>query len=144
MDELYEAFARAEATAAVSEELERLIRERRKVEAMTRGGLTHERPEQEAAEDLMAEIMPMLERIGDEIEKMLGGTGRRGTEGGKATDTAPPPASVSRPAATLAARRTELDRLLRPELERPGIVGTGPAVARVAGAAVGQGSEWQA
>jgi ATP-dependent Clp protease ATP-binding subunit ClpA len=147
IDVLDEACAHAQATAAVSEELDRLIRERRKVEAMIRRGLTHERPEQEPAEDLMAEIMPMLERIGDEIEKMLGGTGRRGTagvEGGKATDTAPPPASASRPAATLAARRTELDRLLRAELERQGIVVTGQAVARVVGAAVGKGIEWQA
>jgi ATP-dependent Clp protease ATP-binding subunit ClpA len=147
IDVLDEACAHAQATAAVSAELDRLIRERRKVEAMIRRGLTHERPEQEPAEDLMAEIVPMLERIGDEIEKMLGGTGRRGgagAEGGKATDTAPPPASVSRPAATLAARRAELDRLLRAELERQGIVVTGQAVARVVGAAVGKGIEWQA
>jgi hypothetical protein len=95
----------------------------------------------------MAEIVPMLERIGDEIEKMLGGGGRPGTagsEGANATDTAPPPASVSRPAATLATRRAELDRLLRAEFERQGIVVTGQAVARVVGAAVGKGIEWQA
>src|SRR5713226_6410169 len=110
IDVLDEACAHAQATAAVSEELDRLIRERRKVEAMIRRGVTHERPEQEPAEDLMAEIGPMIERIGQEIEKMLGGTGRRGaagSEGGKATDTAPPPANLSRPAATLAARRAQ-------------------------------------
>jgi ATP-dependent Clp protease ATP-binding subunit ClpA len=147
IDVLDEACAHAQATAAVSEELDRLIRERRKVDAMIRRGLTHERSEHEPAEDLMAEIVPMLERIGDEIEKMLGGTARRGAagaEGGKATDTAPPPAIVSRSAGTLAARRAELDRLLRAELERQGIVVTGQAVARVVGAAVGKGIEWQA
>jgi ATP-dependent Clp protease ATP-binding subunit ClpA len=147
IDVLDEACAHAQATAAVSEELDRLIRERRKVDAMIRRGLTHERPAQEPAEDLMAEIVPMIERIGQEIEKMLGGTGRRGaagSEGGKATDTAPPPANLSRPAATLAARRAELDGLLRAELERQGIVVTGQAVARVVGAAVGKGIEWQA
>jgi ATP-dependent Clp protease ATP-binding subunit ClpA len=147
IDVLDEACAHAQATAAVSEELDRLIRERRKVDAMIRRGLTHKRPEQEPAEDLMAEIVPMLERIGDEIEKMLGGAGRPGTagsEGANATDTAPPPASVSRPAATLATRRAELDRLLRAEFERQGIVVTGQAVARVVGAAVGKGIEWQA
>ncbi len=147
IDVLDEACAHAQATAAVSEELDRLIRERRKVDAMIRRGVTHERPEQDPAEDLMAEIGPMIERIGQEIEKMLGGTGRRGaagSEGGKATDTAPPPANLSRPAATLAARRAELDRLLRAELERQGIVVTGRDVARVVGAAVGKGIEWQA
>src|SRR6266852_2102513 len=147
IDVLDEACAHAQATAAVSEELDRLVRERRKVDAMIRRGVTHERPEQEPAEDLMAEIGPMIERIGQEIEKMLGGTGRRGaagSEGGKATDTAPPPANLSRPAATLAARRAELDRLLRAELERQGIVVTGRDVARVVGAAVGKGIEWQA
>jgi ATP-dependent Clp protease ATP-binding subunit ClpA len=147
IDVLDEACAHAQATAAVSEELDRLIRERRKVDAMIRRGGTHERPEQEPAEDLMAEIGPMIERIGQEIEKMLGGTGGRGaagSEGGKATDTAPPPANLSRPAATLAARRAELDRLLRAELERQGIVVTGRDVARVVGAAVGKGIEWQA
>jgi ATP-dependent Clp protease ATP-binding subunit ClpA len=147
IDVLDEACAHAQATAAVSEELDRLIRERRKVDAMIRRGSTHERPAQEPAEDLMAEIGPMIERIGQEIERMLGGTGRRGTagsEGGKATDTAPPPENLAQPAATLAGRRAELDRLLRAELERQGIVVTGRDVARVVGAAVGKGIEWQA
>ena len=147
IDVLDEACAHAQATAAVSEELDRLIRERRKVDAMIRRGLTHERPQQEPAEDLMAEIVPMLERIGQEIEKMLGGPGRRAVpdvEGGKTPATAPPPAGPSRAAATLADRRTELDRLLRGQLERQGIVVTGQDVARVVGVAVGKGIEWQA
>src|SRR5207245_3657938 len=67
------ACAHAQATARVSPELDRLIRERRKVDAMIRRGLTHEQPQQEPADDLVAEIFPMLERIGAEIEKMLGG-----------------------------------------------------------------------
>jgi ATP-dependent Clp protease ATP-binding subunit ClpC len=147
IDVLDEACAHAQATAAVSEELDHLIRERRKVDAMIRRGLTHERPAQEPAEDLMAEIVPMLERIGQEIEKMLGGPGRRaagGTEGGKTTATALPPASPSHAATTLAARRAELDQLLRAQLERQGIIVTGQDVARVVGSAVGKGIEWQA
>src|SRR5207253_2807312 len=76
IDVLDEACAHAQATAAVSPELDRLIRERRKVDALIRRGLTHETPQHEPAEDLVAEIFPMLERIGAEIEKMLGGEGR--------------------------------------------------------------------
>ena len=147
IDVLDEACAHAQATAAVSEELDHLIRERRKVDAMIRRGLTHERPAQEPAEDLMAEIVPMLERIGQEIEKMLGGPGRRGAggeEGGKTTATAPPPAGRSQATTTLAARRAELDQLLRAQLERQGIIVTGQDVARVVGSAVGKGIEWQA
>src|SRR2546422_7204972 len=79
IDVLDEACAHAQATARVSPELERLIRERRKVDAMIRRGLTHAPAtgEGEPAEDLMAEIFPVLERIGEEIEKMLGGKGRQ-------------------------------------------------------------------
>src|SRR5213079_1199301 len=50
IDVLDEACAHAQATARVSPELDRLIRERRKVDAMIRRGLTHERPPQEPAE----------------------------------------------------------------------------------------------
>src|SRR5205807_2310817 len=80
--------------------LERRIRERRKVDAMIRRGLTHETPRQEPAEDLVAEIFPMLERIGAEIEKMLGGGGRgRSVEdgGGVSAPEQPPPTSPSLP-----------------------------------------------
>jgi len=45
---------------------------------------------------------------------------------------------------TLSERRAELDRLLRQELERQGIVVTGRDIARVVGSAVGKGIEWQA
>src|SRR5438094_5935796 len=148
IDVLDEACAHAQATAAVSPELDRLIRERRKVDAMIRRGLTHETPQHEPAEDLVAEIVPMLERIGAEIEKMLGGTGRQkaaaGGKGPSATDTVPPVAAHSRPLPPLAERRAELDQLLRAELEHQGIVVRGQDVARVVGTAVGKGIEWQA
>src|SRR5713226_7351313 len=152
IDVLDEACAHAQATARVSPELDRLIRERRKVDAMIRRGLTHERPRQEPAEDLMADIFPMLERIGSEIEKMLGGgaQGRSGeVRGAGSVEEQPPrtsPTSTNlhqRPP-TLAERRAELDRLLREELERQGIIVSGQEVARVVGSAVGKGIEWQA
>src|SRR5947207_1091861 len=149
IDVLDEACAHAQAAARVSPELDRLIRERRKVEAMIRRGLTHESPAAEPAEDLVAEIFPMLERIGAEIEKMLGGEGRaKAVEGGggKSVDVQPSPTSsnLPKPPPTLSDRREELDRLLRQELENQGIVVGGQEVARVVGIAVGKGSEWQA
>src|SRR5947207_3109409 len=135
IDVLDEACAHAQATARVSPELDRLIRERRKVDAMIRRGLTHEQPRQEPAEDLMAEIFPMLERIGAEIEKMLGGEGRSKAVdgGGGVTADQPPPSStaVHRPPPSLADRRAELDQLLRAELEHQGIVVSGQDIARV-------------
>jgi ATP-dependent Clp protease ATP-binding subunit ClpC len=140
IDVLDEACAHAQATASVSPELDRLIRERRKVDAMIRRGLTHEQQLlAEPAADLAAEIFPMLERIGAEIERMLGG------EPARRPGTPPSPAAsaAQRPTGTLAERRAELDRLLRQELERQGIVVRGPDVARVVGAAVGKGIEWQ-
>src|SRR5213083_3049780 len=79
IDVLDEACAHAQATARVSPELDRLIRERRKVDAMIRRGLTHEAAAPTPPENLVAEIFPMLERIGAEIEKMLGGPGRSTT-----------------------------------------------------------------
>src|SRR2546422_25957 len=149
IDVLDEACAHAQATARVSPELDRLIRERRKVDAMIRRGLTHERPPQEPAEDLMADIFPMLERIGAEIEKMLGGGGQGRSEevrGGRSVDVQPSSTSsnLPKPPPTLSDRREELDRLLRQELENQGIVVGGQEVARVVGVAVGKGIEWQA
>lgn len=151
IDVLDEACAHAQATAHVSPELDRLIRERRKVDAMIRRGLTHEPGSAAGAEpreDLMAEIFPMLERIGEEIEKMLGGEGRGKTrkdgEGAVQTQPSAPSRAVPRPAPTLAERRAELDQLLRDELERQGIVVRGQDVARVVGAAVAKDIAWQA
>ncbi|HEX9703690.1 MAG TPA: AAA family ATPase [Gemmatimonadales bacterium] len=135
IDVLDEACAHAQAQATVSPELDRLIRERRKVEAMIRRGLTHEGPEPPG--DVMIEIAPMLDRILDEIDKMLGGERRRETaregEGVAVQAKRPPP---------LSQRREELDRLLRTELERQGLVVTGREVARVVSSAAGKEIEW--
>ena len=91
----------------------------------------------------MAEIFPVLERIGEEIERMLGGRGRTGADGGgTAAAQVPPPTASARPLPTLADQRAELDQLLRQELERQGIVVSGQDIARVVGAAVGKGIEW--
>ncbi len=143
IDVLDEACAHAQATARVSPELERLIRERRKVDALIRRGLTHEPGAREPAEDLVAEIFPVLERIGEEIEKMLGGKGRQeAVRGGTVAAPIPPPTASARPLPPLADQRAELDRLLRAELERQGIVVGGGDIARVVGMAVGKGIEW--
>src|SRR6266704_1790566 len=147
IDVLDEACAHAQATARVSPELDKLIRERRKVDAMIRRGLTHDKPQQEPAEDFVAEIFPMLERIGEEIEKMLGGErrGKTGKDGEGAVAVSPSPSSpdLPRPSPSLADRRAELDELLRRELEHQGLVVRGQDIARVVGVAVGKGIEWQ-
>ena len=72
IDVLDEACAHAQATARVSPELERLIRERRQVEKAIRHG-SAEDPAGEPGADLAAEIVPMLERIGAELDRMLSG-----------------------------------------------------------------------
>jgi hypothetical protein len=108
-----------------------LIRERRRIEGMIRRGLIHEGPA--AADDLVAaEILPVLERLGQELEDLLGGRRAPRTE----------PAAAAPPRPTLAERRDELDRLLREELERQGIVVTGQDIARVVGSAVGREIQW--
>jgi ATP-dependent Clp protease ATP-binding subunit ClpA len=138
IDVLDEACAHAQATAQVSPELDRLIRERRKVEALIRRGLTEEHPPDQPMPDLAT----VLDQVVADFRDMLGGEGRRRAAEDAAV-TRPPPSSadVRRPP-TLEERRTELDRLLRAELERQGIVVTGRDVARVVGAAVGKGIEW--
>src|SRR5258707_3193802 len=60
IDVLDEACAHAQATAHVSPELDRLIRERRKVDAMIRQGATRDAAEQVPPEDFVAEIFPVL------------------------------------------------------------------------------------
>jgi hypothetical protein len=121
----------------VGPELERLIRERRKVDAMIRRGLVRERGDEE-----LPDLGAVLDRIGEEIQKLLGGQGREETGGGATSrEPGPPPPTPARPV-TLAERRDELDRLLRAELESHGVVVTGQDVARVVGSAVGKGIEW--
>jgi ATP-dependent Clp protease ATP-binding subunit ClpA len=133
IDVLDEACAHAQATAQVSPELDRLIRERRKVEALLRRGLAEERP----ADQPMPDLATVLEQVVADFQEMLGGEGRRKT----ADAPSPSAADVRRPP-TLEERRAELDGLLRQELERQGIVVTGRDVARVVAAAVGKGIEW--
>ena len=147
IDVLDEACAHAQATARVSPELDRLIRERRKVDAMIRRGLTHEAAAPTPPDDLLVEVFPILERIGEEIEKMLGGPRRteadRGGQGAQAAVAADHAQAASvRPRPSLSDRRSELDRLLRQELERQGIVVAGKDIARVVSSAVGKGLEW--
>ena len=115
---------------------------KRIVDAMIRRGGTREPAEQGPADDLVAEIFPVLERIGEEIERMLGGQAvRRSGSQGMAAEPATAPAP-DRPTATLAEQRSELDRLLRRELEHQGIVVNGQDVARVVAMAAGKGIEW--
>src|SRR5205807_8307101 len=123
----------AQATAHVSPELDRLIRDRRKVESMLRRGVTEEAPREEPMPDLAT----VLQRFGEELNELLGGDSRRKTS---EAEGASPSGDVRRPSA-LEEQRAELDRRLRTELERQGIVVTGKEVARVVGVAVGKGIE---
>jgi ATP-dependent Clp protease ATP-binding subunit ClpC len=140
IDVLDEACAHAQATAQVSPELDTLIRDRKKVEAMIRRGLTEE--EGTAPEEPMPDLATVLQRFGEEIEALLGGEGRRRAEKGGTDDAAPPTAVPRRPSPPLEEQRLDLDRRLRDELERQGLVVTGKEVARVVGVAVGKGIEW--
>jgi ATP-dependent Clp protease ATP-binding subunit ClpA len=132
IDVLDEACAHAQATAPVSPELDQLIRDRRKADARLRrgGGDTAVEP----AGDIATEIGPMLERLGAELERLFGGTERAAAPAAPAVTTPRPP--------TLTERRAELDRRLREELERQGLVVTGRDVARVVAVAVGKEIQW--
>src|SRR2546428_35779 len=140
IDVVDEACAHAQATARVSPELDRLIRERRKVDAMIRRGLTTAPGVAEPAPDLAA----VIDQVVADFREMLGGqpasrTGGQGAPGAPEPTDRPPARPPDRP---LEERRTELDSLLRAELESQGIVVTGREVARVVSAAVGKGIEW--
>ncbi len=138
IDVLDEACAHAQATARVSPELDRLIRERRKVDAMMRRGLTRN-PE---ADEPLPDLAAVFERIGHEIEALLGGP-REATPGTAEPGQEPAPAPAGPPPpASLQERRDELDRLLRAELESQGVTVGGQEIARVVGAAVGKSIEW--
>jgi len=136
IDVLDEACAHAQATAHVSPELDKLIRDRKKVEALIRRGLTDEAGT--APEEPLPDLATVLQRFGEELNELLGGESRRKTPEAEA---APPSGDVRRPSA-LEEQRTDLDRRLRAELERQGIVVTGKEVARVVGVAVGKDIEW--
>jgi ATP-dependent Clp protease ATP-binding subunit ClpA len=143
IDVLDEACAHAQATAQFSPELDTLIRDRKKLEALIRRGAAAEAPT--APQEPLPDLATVLQRFGEEIEDLLGGgAGRRkAAKEAAAKEEAPPPpsADVRRPA-PLEEQRDELDRRLRAELERQGIVVTGTEVARVVGVAVGKGIEW--
>jgi len=132
---LDEACAHAQATAHVSPELDKLIRDRKKVEAMIRRGLTEEQGS--APEEPMPDLATVLQRFGEELNELLGGESRR-----KTADEPPATSADSRRPSALEDQRAELDRRLRAELERQGMVVTGKEVARVVGVAVGKGIEW--
>jgi len=139
IDVLDEACAHAQAMAKVSPELDRLIRDRKKVEAaMRRGGVSEEERQPEEPADLAT----VLQRFGEEIEELLGGRRRtRPDDGGE--PQAPPSPAPDRPRPpSLEAQRDELDRKLRQELERQGLVVTGKDIARIVGLAAGKGIEW--
>ena len=138
IDVLDEACAHAQAAAQVSPELDRLIRDRKKVEAAMRRGS----PEQEAPpEEPMPDLATVLQRFGEEIEELLGGRRRtKADEGGE--KQSPPSPAVDRPRPPLDEQRDDLDRKLRAELERQGLVVTGKDIARVVGLAAGKGIEW--
>jgi ATP-dependent Clp protease ATP-binding subunit ClpC len=143
IDVLDEACAHAQATAQFSPELDRLIRDRKKVEAALRRGS----PDEETArpEEPMPDLATVLQRFGEEIEDLLGGgEGRRraAKEAAAKEEAAPPPSADVRRPAPLEEQRKELDQKLRDALERQGIVVTGKEVARVVGLAVGKGIEW--
>jgi ATP-dependent Clp protease ATP-binding subunit ClpA len=142
IDVLDEACAHAQAAARVSPELDKLIRDRKKVEAMIRRGLTEEE-EGSTPEEPMPDLATVLQRFGEEIEQMLGG-GEGGRRAAKeaAAESSPPPAAASPRRPSLEDQRVDLDRRLRAELERQGLVVTGKEVARVVGQAVGKGIEW--
>jgi ATP-dependent Clp protease ATP-binding subunit ClpA len=136
IDVLDEACAHAQATAQVSPELDRLIRDRKKVEALLRRGATDD---DAAPEEPMPDLATVLQRFGEEIEELLGGR-----PAGRTAETAVEPEKEERPSVrpSLEEQRADLDRRLRAELERQGIVVTGKEVARVVGLGAGKGIEW--
>ncbi|HUC39421.1 MAG TPA: AAA family ATPase, partial [Gemmatimonadales bacterium] len=126
IDVLDEACAHAQAAAKVSPELDRLIRDRKKVEvAMRRGTAEQEAPPEEPMPDLAT----VLQRFGEEIEQLLGGgEGPRKAAKAAAAQESPPPPSAAAPQ-PLEEQRDDLDRRLRTELERQGLVVTGKDIA---------------
>jgi len=140
IDVLDEACAHAQATAHVSPELDKLIRDRKKVEALIRRGLTEE--EGSAPEEPMPDLATVLQRFGEEIEELLGGRRRSKADDGGRTEAPPSSALDSSRPPSLEQQRAELDQKLRAELERQGLVVSGKEVARVVASAVGKGIEW--
>src|SRR5207237_8968854 len=111
-------------------------------EAALRRGIREE--EGMAPEEPMPDLATVLQRFGEEIEQLLGGgEGRRRAAKGAAAEESSPPAAAAAPGRpSLEEQRVDLDRRLRAELERQGLVVTGKEVARVVGQSVGKGIEW--
>jgi ATP-dependent Clp protease ATP-binding subunit ClpA len=165
IDVLDEACAHAQATAALPAELERIVRERRRVDAAIRrrlargevleGGTTARGGRNGAAaasgeaggggdafEGFAREIGPVLERLGAEIEKLFGGSGAGDRDVGASESAATSPGPGGPARESLPERRDRLDRELRRGLENLGIVVRGQDVARAVGVAVGKRIEW--
>ena len=153
IDVLDEACAHAQATARLPAELERILRERRhldaalkresaRADARSRGHADEADPLQTFAR----EVLPVLDRIGEEIERFFSDMNRgpdaktprrQGNQGEKRADV-PSAAAIE----TLAERRDRLDGELRRGLEQLGIVVSGQDVARAVSVAVGKRIEW--
>ena len=166
IDVLDEACAHAQATAPLPPELEKVVNERRRVDAairrrLARGekldGVTEGRTEEDPIDVFAREIGPALERIGAEIDRIFGNAERRndGTterKDGAAASSGPSArgaagagsGSAVPPKETLLQRRDRLDQELRRGLEQLGVVVRGADVARAVSAAVGKRIEWTA
>jgi ATP-dependent Clp protease ATP-binding subunit ClpC len=157
IDVLDEACAHAQAVAQLPPELEHILRERRRLDAAIRrqegtGARAHGGTEQpDALETFAREVLPMLDRIGAEIEKFFGGangttdakTPRRQEEASRGrADARTGGAAAGAPRETLTERRDRLDQELRRGLEKLGIVVGGQDVARAVSVAVGKRIEW--
>ena len=161
IDVLDEACAHAQATAELPAELERIVRERRQVDAAIRRRLARgERVEEggtrtapatgsgadegaepvdsDPLESFAREVGPVLERLGAEIEKLFGTERTEPQRHGGTEQKASAPAQRE----TLIQRRDRLDGELRRGLESLGIVVRGQDVARAVGVAVGKRIEW--
>ncbi len=152
IDVLDEACAHAQATARLPAELEHILGERRHLDAVlkreagagARGRRSAE--EEDPFGSFTREVLPVLDRIGEEIEKFFGGTNgkadapthrRTDAPGARGSDV-PSAASIE----TLAERRDRLDGELRRGLEKLGIVVSAQDVARAVSVAVGKRIEW--
>jgi ATP-dependent Clp protease ATP-binding subunit ClpA len=144
IDVLDEACAHAQAVAALPAELERIVRERRHLDAALKrqagtGARGHRGTvEADPFESFTREVLPVLDRIGEEIERFFRDLNGKPDAPARPRTDVPSAASIE----TLAERRDRLDRELRRGLEQLGIVVTGRDVARAVSVAVGKRIEW--
>lgn len=151
IDVLDEACAHAQATARLPAELEHILRERRRLDAALKkeagaGAQSRRGTGDDPFASFSREVLPVLDRIGEEIERFFGGTNgkadapahRRTDAPGAQGSDVPSAASIE----TLAERRDRLDGELRRGLEKLGIVVSAQDVARAVSVAVGKRIEW--